>query len=55
MPYKHCIITTIIVIWLHIDCRGKKKKRIKAITTCANQAQYPDTVLSKKLFWLGDG
>lgn len=54
MPYKHCIITTIIVILLHTDCRGKKI-RIKAITTCANQAQYPDTVLSKKLFWLGDG
>lgn len=39
--------------WLYIE--EKNNIGIKAITTCANQAQYPDTVPSKKLFWLGDG
>lgn len=33
--------------------KEKKNIRIKAATTCANQARYPDTVLSKKLLRLG--
>lgn len=53
--YKHCNIT--VSLWYGftlIICREQSNIRIKAITTCANQAHYPDTVLDRKLFWLAD-
>lgn len=56
MPYKYRVNTT--SSWYGftlIVYREKNNIGIKAITTCANQAQYPDTMLSKKLFWFGDG
>lgn len=54
--YKHCNITTSLAYgFTLIVHREKNNIRIKATTTCANQAHYPDKVLSKKLFWLGDG